>query len=256
MARDVPVVVDLFSGAGGMSLGFLAAGCRSWRASMRTMPRMRPSWTISRGYRRTTHPSSRLRARETCSNSTSAAIPGGSEVDILIGGPPCQGFSRIGRAKLDSLQEKGYRDEGFEGDPRNELYKVFLEAVRRWKPRACVMENVPGCVSLRGQNVAEDMGGDLADSGYRVGYAVLNAAWYGVPHSAERLFFIGISGDLGMPPAMPPAVPPGPVDTLRILHQRRRTARSDRIVGLPTVPHALRARGEPRQGKTARNIGP
>ena len=114
----------------------------------------------------------------------------------MIGGPPCQGFSRIGRAKLDWLRDEGYREDGFEEDPRNELYKIFLAAVRHWKPRAFVMENVPGILSLGGHNVAEDIGGDLNESGYRVGYAVLNAVWYGVPQFRERLFFVGIRHDL------------------------------------------------------------
>lgn len=130
-------------------------------------------------------------------------IPGIEDVDIVIGGPPCQGFSRIGRAKLDSLRDEGQREEGFEEDPRNELYKIFLSAVRRWKPRAFVMENVPGMLSIGGQNVAEEIGADLAESGYRVGYAVLNAVWYGVPQFRERLFFIGIRVDLAARPAMP-----------------------------------------------------
>ncbi|AMV40492.1 Modification methylase BspRI [Planctomyces sp. SH-PL62] len=132
-------------------------------------------------------------------------IPGVENVDIVIGGPPCQGFSRIGRAKLDSLRDEGQREEGFEEDPRNELYKIFLSAVRRWKPKAFVMENVPGMLSIGGQNVAEEIGADLAESGYRVGYAVLNAVWYGVPQFRERLFFTGVREDLAARPAMPPA---------------------------------------------------
>ena len=132
-------------------------------------------------------------------------IRGDETVDIIIGGPPCQGFSRIGRAKIDSLRDEGLRDEGFEEDPRNELYKIFLSAVRLWKPRAFVMENVPGMLSLGGQNVAEDIGGDLSESGYRVGYAVLNAVWYGVPQFRERLFFVGIRNDISAMPAMPAA---------------------------------------------------
>lgn len=132
-------------------------------------------------------------------------IRGDHVVDIVIGGPPCQGFSRIGRAKIDSLRDEGQREEGFEEDPRNELYKIFLSAVRLWKPRAFVMENVPGMLSLGGQNVADDIGGDLSESGYRVGYAVLNAVWYGVPQFRERLFFVGIRDDIGKMPVLPSA---------------------------------------------------
>lgn len=120
--------------------------------------------------------------------------------DVLIGGPPCQGFSRLGRAKLDSLTE-----EGHVGDPRNELYRRFLDAAALWRPLAVVMENVPGMLSIGGRNVADDAAAELADRGYQVGYAVLNAVWYGVPQYRERLFFIGIRNDLGGRAAMPPA---------------------------------------------------
>src|SRR5262249_21604322 len=120
--------------------------------------------------------------------------------DVLIGGPPCQGFSRVGRAKLDDLTE-----EGFAGDPRNELYRRFLDAAASWRPAAVVMENVPGMLSVKGRNVADEAAADLARRGYRVGYAVLNAVRFGVPQSRERLFFIGIRDDLGIAPAMPSA---------------------------------------------------
>jgi DNA (cytosine-5)-methyltransferase 1 len=120
--------------------------------------------------------------------------------DILIGGPPCQGFSRLGRAKLDSLT-----DEGFAGDPRNDLYRRFLDAAELWRPAAVVMENVPGMLSVEEKNVAEEAAADLAQRGYRVGYGVLNSVWYGVPQFRERLFFIGVRNDLEVNPAMPSA---------------------------------------------------
>ncbi len=68
------------------------------------------------------------------------------------------------------------------------------------------MENVPGMQSLCGENVADQVGSDLAESGYRVGYAVLNSVWYGVPQFRERLFFVGIRSDLGVSPVMPSAM--------------------------------------------------
>jgi DNA (cytosine-5)-methyltransferase 1 len=205
MVQDAPAVIDLFSGAGGMSLGFRAAGCRilagvdeedtANATFLENFARLQPGF----------QPFVPSPGEGDLHVFDLDTIPGVEEVDIVIGGPPCQGFSRIGRAKLDWLQEAGYREEGFEEDPRNELYKIFLSAVRRWKPRAFVMENVPGMLSIGGQNVAEEIGGDLADSGYRVGYAVLNAVWYGVPQFRERLFFIGVREDLPARPSMPSA---------------------------------------------------
>ncbi|WP_435011729.1 DNA cytosine methyltransferase [Tundrisphaera lichenicola] len=205
MPVNAPRVIDLFCGAGGMSLGFRAAGCRilagideddaANATYLDNFTRLQPD----------NPPIVPSPGEGDLHSFDLESIPGVEGVDIVIGGPPCQGFSRIGRAKIDSLRDEGQREEGFEEDPRNELYKIFLSAVRRWQPRAFVMENVPGMLSIGGQNMAEDIGGDLADSGYRVGYAVLNAVWYGVPQFRERLFFIGVRNDLAARPAMPPA---------------------------------------------------
>ena len=205
MSGTFPVVVDLFSGAGGLSLGFRAAGCRIL-AGIDHDDAANATFLDNFSKLQPGNPPFVPPPDE--GNLLGLDLDGiteGRAVDIVIGGPPCQGFSRIGRAKLDWLRDEGFRDEGFEEDPRNELYKIFLSAVRHWKPRAFVMENVPGMLSLGGQNVAEDIGGDLAESGYQVGYAVLNAVWYGVPQFRERLFFVGIRDDLPPPPRMPPA---------------------------------------------------
>ena len=194
-------VIDLFCGAGGFSLGFQAAGCeilgaadidetaaRTYAENLRRLQPDAPPVTLSgdEGNVEDQLDLERLAAR--------------GQPDILIGGPPCQGFSRVGRAKLDSLT-----DEGHAADPRNELYLRFLEAAALWNPLAVVMENVPGMLSIGGRNVADDAAADLAERGYRVGYAVLNAVWYGVPQYRERLFLIGIRADLERRPSMPRA---------------------------------------------------
>jgi DNA (cytosine-5)-methyltransferase 1 len=193
-------VVDLFCGAGGFSLGFQAAGCEILSAvdvdetAARTFehnigqlqPQARPLVVSGDEGNLEDLDLERLLIR--------------GRPDILIGGPPCQGFSRVGRAKLDSLT-----DEGHAGDPRNELYRRFLDAAELCRPLAVVMENVPGMLSVGGRNVADFAAADLVARGYRVGYAVLNAVWYGVPQYRDRLFFIGIRDDLEVNPEMPPA---------------------------------------------------
>ena len=136
------------------------------------------------------------------------SIVGGERPDILIGGPPCQGFSRVGRGKLDSLSPEGHA-----ADERNQLYLAFMEAARRWKPRAVVIENVPGMLSVdseesgtseRDISFAEQAASDLVKRGYRTGFAVLNAVRYGVPQFRDRLFFVGIRSDLNVQPSLPP----------------------------------------------------
>lgn len=199
MARP-PVVVDLFSGAGGFSLGFHAAGCliraavdvdetagNTFRQNFTRLQSEAPPLVLcgDEGNLEEVDLSRLLRKKE--------------RLDVLIGGPPCQGFSRVGRGKLNDLSE-----EGFAGDARNALYRRFLDAAQLWKPRAVVMENVPGMLSVEGRSVADEAASDLIKLGYRVGYAVLNAAWYGVPQYRERLFFIGLRQDLELQPSVPP----------------------------------------------------
>jgi DNA (cytosine-5)-methyltransferase 1 len=190
-------VVDLFCGAGGLALGFRAAGCFieaavdvdavAGETLRRNLDILQPEATP------------RVFAGEEFDlDRLDPACITSHPPDILTGGPPCQGFSRLGRGKLDSLSE-----EGFEGDPRNQLYRRFLDAVRLWQPRAVVMENVPGMLSVRGVNFAASVEQELAAQGYRVGYAQLNAVWYGVPQFRERLFFIALRQDLGLPPVTP-----------------------------------------------------
>jgi DNA (cytosine-5)-methyltransferase 1 len=185
-----PTFVDLFCGAGGLSLGFHAAGCRLVAAVDEDGQAVA---TLQHNFSRL-QPDALPQVIEGDAGDIEA-LGLKDPPDILVGGPPCQAFSLIGRAKLNSLSE-----EGFRGDPRNKLYLHFLGAVERWKPRAVVMENVPGMLSVDGENHADDVAADLAALSYRVAYVLLNAAWFGVPQFRERVFFVGIRRDLGLDP--------------------------------------------------------
>ena len=194
-------VIDLFCGAGGLALGFQAAGCRiiggvdldeaaaeTFEANFRVLQGHRAP-LVFRG------PNEADLSQAEVRNSLAERF---SHPDIVLGGPPCQAFSKIGRGKLNSLSERG-----FSGDPRNTLYRSFLDLVGRWRPRAFVMENVPGMLSVSGKNIAEVVAAELAGLGYRVGYTLLNAVWYGVPQFRERIFFIGIRKNLHLHPMAP-----------------------------------------------------
>lgn len=95
------------------------------------------------------------------------------DVDIVVGGPPCQGFSEANRQRLID-------------DPRNHLYKNFVQIVSKVKPKFFVMENVKGMLKVKNQ-VLED----FAAIGYKATAHVLNARDYGVPQNRERLIYIG-----------------------------------------------------------------
>jgi DNA (cytosine-5)-methyltransferase 1 len=199
MTLRKPTVIDLFSGAGGFSLGFHAAGCQIL-AAVDFDDAAGRTFKANFGILQKEHPPVVLSGDEgNIEEVDLTKLAGTRTPDILIGGPPCQGFSRVGRAKLDSLS-----DEGHAADARNSLYRRFMDAAELWKPSAVVMENVPGMLSVDGRSVADEAAQDLITRGYTVGYAALNVVWLGVPQFRERLFFVGIRKDLGLQPSLPP----------------------------------------------------
>ena len=198
-----PTLVDLFSGAGGFSLGFAAAGCKVV-AGVDFDEASGSTYAENFGRLAPDDPPRVLAGKEGGVEGLDFGSVADAAPDILIGGPPCQGFSRIGRAKLNSLHD-GDAEDAYADDVRNVLYWRFLEAARFWQPKAVVMENVPGMLSVRGENLADVVAGEVGALGYRVGYAVLNSVWFGVPQFRERFFLMGIRRDLGIEPQMPSA---------------------------------------------------
>ncbi|MCM1236532.1 MAG: DNA cytosine methyltransferase, partial [Ruminococcus flavefaciens] len=100
-------------------------------------------------------------------------------IDVIIGGPPCQGFSVSGKRMID--------------DPRNKLYKSFVSLVEQIQPKVFVMENVPGLIRLFDGKVKEEVLSDFSAIGYRVKVQQLSADDYGVPQQRKRVFFVGIN---------------------------------------------------------------
>jgi len=120
--------------------------------------------------------------------------------DVVIGGPPCQAFSRLGRAALWRLAGKDYAHGE---DERASYYLDYLHYVAALKPIAFVMENVREIGKFTGRNIAEEIAVTASDMGYEVRYALLNAVWFGVPQLRERMFIIGIRKELGVVPTFP-----------------------------------------------------
>ena len=119
--------------------------------------------------------------------------PVGAAIDVLVGGPPCQAFARVGRSKLREIDEHPH---AFKHDPRAKLYLEYLRYVTAFQPLAILMENVPDVLNHGGQNIAEEICEVLGTKGYVVRYTLLNAAFYGVPQMRERMFLIGYHRDL------------------------------------------------------------
>ncbi len=179
-----PRVVDLFCGAGGMSLGFQQAGCKilggiefeQWPAE--THKRNFPDSVFHFGAKD-------IREIE----PADLGIKPGA-VDILIGGPPCQGFSIVGLSKIRSLGLEKERDR------KNRLYRQYIKFLAYFMPAFFVIENVDGMKSFKKQKFLPDVITELEEVGYVVERQILTATDYGVPQTRHRLFIIGRRKDL------------------------------------------------------------
>ncbi len=179
-------VVSLFSGAGGSSLGYKLSGYE---------PRLAVEWDDhAAACYRLNFPSTPLYHGDVAALSDEEALrltglePG--ELDVLDGSPPCQGFSLAGGRQV--------------ADNRNHLFSEYVRLIRAFRPRAFVMENVPGLLGGKMKLIFLDIMVALRASGYRVKCAILNAADYGVPQARRRTIFIGFREDLGLDPTFPP----------------------------------------------------
>lgn len=168
--------IDLFSGCGGMSLGFEHAGFKSVLAI--------DNWQDALD----TYSHNRQGAKTLCADLSELdpnRIKAEYDIDkvsVIIGGPPCQGFSIAGKRIVE--------------DKRNELYKSFVKFVDVFRPKAFVMENVPNILSLGNGIVRDSILNDFEALGYTVSYKVLMASDYGVPQNRRRAVFVGLKNGL------------------------------------------------------------
>lgn len=225
-----PVVLDLFAGAGGFSLGFHWAGFRSLVAVDHS-PLAVETLEANFGHLGQTalvRDLATFTPRDLRQVLREAGQP--EAFDVIVGGPPCQGWSQVGRGKLRTLREADGRTAEAFADPRNELYKRFLSFVADFKPPVAVMENVPGMLSHNRNNVAEQVKASLEACGYTVSLSLINAADHGVPQIRQRLFFVGVREDLGVEFTFPTATTP----------EGDRVTVWDAISDLPAIPNGSR----------------
>lgn len=117
-----------------------------------------------------------------------------NQLDVLVGGPPCQGFSMIGRSKKATLEE---RTKGFIDDPRNQLFKYYLKFAEKLSPKLVLIENVKGLSSAAGyRDLIEKSLADTGEYGYDTSSKIINAKDFGLAQNRERIFFIGIRKDV------------------------------------------------------------
>jgi DNA (cytosine-5)-methyltransferase 1 len=205
--------LDMFAGCGGISLGFLTAGYTPV-GSVESDPLAALSHGANFGPRalggdRPAHHVPRDALTETAESVfADMELEGATDdqVDVLVGGPPCQAFARVGRAKLREQarrREEVSADQAFLVDGRVSLWQRYVAFIRATKPVALLMENVPDILNHGGNNVAELVSKSLADLGYDVAYTLLNAAWYGVPQLRERMILVGFHRATGIKPRFP-----------------------------------------------------
>lgn len=205
--------MDMFAGCGGISLGFLTAGFTPV-ASIENDPWAARSHGANFGVRsaggdRPAHHIPRDAITETAETvfaDLQLTGPTNDQIDVLVGGPPCQAFARVGRAKLREQarrRDEVTADQAFLVDGRVSLWQRYVAFIRATKPVALLMENVPDILNHGGNNVAELVAKSLAEEGYEVAYSLLNASWYGVPQMRERMILVGFHRATGIAPQFP-----------------------------------------------------
>ena len=181
-----PTVISTFAGCGGSSLGYKLAGFRELLAvewddnAVETFKLNFPGVPVYHG------DIAKLSGAE-CMKLAGGIKPG--ELDVLDGSPPCQGFSTAGKRKYD--------------DPRNSLFKEYARLLAELQPKAFVMENVTGMIKGHMKQAYLQIIATLRACGYKAKGEVLNAMYYGVPQSRERVIIIGVRNDLGIEPSHP-----------------------------------------------------
>lgn len=174
------IVADLFAGVGGLSQGFIKAGCKVAFA-------VEFDPEIAESYKKN-HPTTEVFAEDITQLNISKIKERHPQIDIIMGGPPCQGFSQKG--KRLSLN-----------DPRNFLFKQFVRFVAEFKPKYFVLENVPNIITTSNGYFKDQIISEFNKLGYEVCCGVLHAADFGVPQDRRRAVFIGQLGSLeiGLP---------------------------------------------------------
>ena len=174
--------IDLFCGAGGLSKGFMDAGFHIIVGVDNDQAALN---TFEKNHNGAVAMNADLSKQETFDEIRKIAGEREQEIDVIIAGPPCQGFSLTGPRNFD--------------DPRNKLYLAVLEMVKQYQPKGFIIENVPGMATMYDGQVKDEILRRFRAMGYNVDCDILCAADYGVPQIRKRLIFMGVRNDIGMP---------------------------------------------------------
>ena len=171
--------IDLFAGCGGLSLGFIKEGSEIAKA-------VEYDESIAKTYQ-ANHPQIEIIVDD-IKNVDHGGVFKENDADVIIGGPPCQGFSMAGARIRD----------GFMGDPRNFLFKHYFNVVKTVKPDVFVMENVKGITTMENGKIFKEILSIFSDpalldgSYYKLYHQIVRAVDFGVPQKRERMIIIGV----------------------------------------------------------------
>jgi len=167
-------VVDLFAGVGGLSYGFAHDDAFEIVAANEILPNMAKAYELN-------HPSVKVYCKDIKDFGLADLqydfnIQVG-EIDLVVGGPPCQAYSTVGKRLID--------------DPRGKLFQEYYRVLKEIRPKAFLFENVKGLLSMQGGELMQTILALFESLGYKVCYQLLNSADYGVPQVRERVIIIG-----------------------------------------------------------------
>lgn len=167
-------VIDLFCGVGGLSYGFARDDSFEIVAANEVLPNMARAYSLN-------HPATKVYVEDIKDFSAERIEKDlniqATEIDIIIGGPPCQAYSTVGKRLID--------------DPRGKLFKEYYRVLREFNPNIFLFENVKGLLSMQGGELLETIISLFESLGYKVQYKLLNAADFGAPQIRERVIIIG-----------------------------------------------------------------
>ncbi|MDQ7903513.1 DNA (cytosine-5-)-methyltransferase [Phytohabitans sp. ZYX-F-186] len=198
-AKGRPLAADLFSGAGGLSLGLEAASYQVVFAVDHDVEAVETHRHHHGGLTVNWDLGDPDRVRQVAELVTAAGV------ELLVGGPPCQPFSKAGRSKIRHRVRKGLRDPY---DERRDLWRSFLEVARTARPQAVIMENVPDMALDKEMFILRTMVHELESLGYAVEERVVETFRYGVPQFRQRLILVALRDGTAFewPPEQPDKV--------------------------------------------------
>lgn len=167
-------IVDLFAGVGGLSYGFANDDDFEIIAANEILPNMAKAYELN-------HPAVRVYCKDIKEFGIKDLYKDfgikENEIDLIVGGPPCQAYSTVGKRLID--------------DPRGKLFQEYYRILKELNPKVFLFENVKGLLSMKGGELMSTIISLFKSLGYNTQYAVLNAADYGVPQIRERVIIIG-----------------------------------------------------------------